>query len=323
MTHLFTTPSLRDSEPSDSADADPVTEPIADSELLDDDASTANEIPGDSSAESSDDGPATELFAFPGLETPADEPATERYDQPFSGWPAAPASTPADDQATRRFDQPAAAAFPGADVFDPLFPAGPQVAQPAPATQAMRPGTPPTEPPQSRRTLVILIVVGAVLLVAILVLVLLLLTRTIGGGAAASTSPSPSVSTSASPSPSPSITPSASPSPSPSPSPTQTTPPAPANPTFASFSAQSSAGCSSNSGEVALTFTWGSTDAKTAYIGVGTTNAKQDPYAGNLPPTDTYTDLTYDCTQASQVYTVTLENAAGLITNRTVTITRQ
>ncbi|MET0992163.1 MAG: hypothetical protein ABWX66_07190, partial [Lacisediminihabitans sp.] len=100
-------------------------------------------------------------------------------------------------------------------------------------------------------------------------------------------------------------------------------PPAPSNPTFATFSAQSSAGCSSDSGDVALTFTWGSTDAKTAYIGVGTTDAKQNPYASNLPPTDTYTELNYDCSLESQVYTVTLENAAGLTTNRTVTITRQ
>ncbi|MBK4346495.1 hypothetical protein [Lacisediminihabitans changchengi] len=316
MTQLFTPPSQRE----------PEGEP-RDAGLSDEDASTANEIPDErSGTESSvtessvtDDGPATELFAFPGTTAPVDEPATQRYDQPFGGWPAATRS-PADDQATRRFDQQPPEAYPGAGAFDPLFPAGPQATQSVPATEAMGRRTPPTEPPQSKRTLIILIVVGAVLLVAVLVLVLLLLTRTIGGGTAAS--PSPSVTTSDTPSPTPSTTPSATPTPSPTPSPTQTAPPAPTNPTFATFSAQSSAGCSSDSGDVALTFTWGSTDAKTAYIGVGTTNAKQDPYASDLPPTDTYTDLTYDCSQPSQVYTVTLENAAGLITNRTVTITR-
>jgi hypothetical protein len=59
-----------------------------------------------------------------------------------------------------------------------------------------------------------------------------------------------------------------------------------------------------------------------AYLGVGTQNAAINPTVSDLPPTATYTDLDYDCGLESQVYTVTLEDDAGAVTSKTVTITR-
>ena len=53
-----------------------------------------------------------------------------------------------------------------------------------------------------------------------------------------------------------------------------------------------------------------------------TTDAKLAPYASDLPPVFTYTDLAYQCDQESQIYTVTLEDAAGSTRSETVTITR-
>ena len=44
------------------------------------------------------------------------------------------------------------------------------------------------------------------------------------------------------------------------------------------------------------------------------------PYESDLPTTFRYDNLTFDCTLASQVYTVTLEDADGLLAHRTVTV---
>lgn len=173
----------------------------------------------------------------------------------------------------------------------------------------------------SRTLLYALIGVGALLLIAIIVLIVTLL-----NGPAAPTetaSPTPTVS---SPSPTPTED-SASPTPTPSATEAEEEPapppPAPAPvPGFDSFSATQDAGCQAGDTQKPLTFSWSSDDAVRAYIGVQTNNAKAAPYEGNLPPVYTYTNINYNCEQASQYYTVTLEDGAGHLTHKTVTITK-
>lgn len=128
---------------------------------------------------------------------------------------------------------------------------------------------------------------------------------------------------------SPTETPAASSTPSPSqtapvpkPSPSATTE-APASPTFDSFSAPATATCEEGATEAPLTFVWSSGNAVRAYLGTATTNAALNPTVSDLPATDTYSDLQYDCSLASQVYTVTLEDASGGLASQTVTITKQ
>lgn len=122
-------------------------------------------------------------------------------------------------------------------------------------------------------------------------------------------------------------TPSAPPSetPEPEPTPVESSPPpapAPTGPVFDSFNAPETSGCLEGETQHPLTFAWSSGTALTAYIGVGTTDAKAAPFEGDLPPIYTYKDISYNCDQASQVYTVTLENADGLLTHKTVTVTK-
>lgn len=177
-------------------------------------------------------------------------------------------------------------------------------------------GAPPE--PKSRAMLYTLIGVGAALLIAIIIVVVMLLNR---GGDEPVVAPSGSASPSASASPSPSATPSESPSAEPEPEPEPETPVV-VGPTFDSFDAQPSAGCAEGDTSKPLSFSWSSSNAKTAYIGVATTNAKAEPYEGNLPVVYTFDTLEYQCNQATQVYTVTLEDAAGNLAHQTVTIAK-
>lgn len=178
--------------------------------------------------------------------------------------------------------------------------------------------------PKSKRLLYVLIGIGAVLLIAVIILLVVLLTRPTGSNTVAET-PIPSATASETPSavPSESATPVSTPSatetvaaPTPTPAPQ---PPAQV-PGFDSFHAPSHAGCQAGDTQKQLTFSWSSDDAVKAYIGVQTKNAKTAPYEADLPPVYTYTNLYYNCDQASQYYTVTLEDGAGHITNKTVTI---
>lgn len=163
-------------------------------------------------------------------------------------------------------------------------------------------------------------IIGGVLLLVVVVLLTILFTRGFGGtpDAAPAASTSPSVS----PSESPAATPSSSPSPSeePSEAPSPPPPPPPAGPTFATFTAPSAATCTSANPTSQITFTWSSTNAVKAWFGVHTMDAKAAPYE-EVPTTDSYT-FDYQCSNASEYYTVTLEDAAGNLTNKTVTITK-
>jgi hypothetical protein len=57
-----------------------------------------------------------------------------------------------------------------------------------------------------------------------------------------------------------------------------------------------------------------------AWFGVHTTNAKAAPFE-EVPTTATYT-FDYQCSNATEFYTVTLEDASGNLTHKTVTITK-
>ncbi len=63
---------------------------------------------------------------------------------------------------------------------------------------------------------------------------------------------------------------------------------------------------------------WASADAVKAWFGVHTTDAKAEPYE-EVPTTSTYT-FNYQCGNDSEFYTVTLADAAGKLTHKTVTI---
>jgi len=193
---------------------------------------------------------------------------------------------------------------------------------PVASTGAMPPVTPPPrtpppgsapEHPSSRALLYTLIGIGAALLIAILILALTLFNR--------DETPSPVDTATASPSSTPSVTPSATQEPEPEPT-EEPEPPVATGPTFDSFSAPASAGCTGEVDNADLSFSWSSSNATKAYIGVATTNAKSEPFASDLPPVYTFTEIQYQCDLASQVYTVTLEDADGYLAHNTVTVTQ-
>lgn len=174
------------------------------------------------------------------------------------------------------------------------------------------PTTPkPTTEPKKKHTLMWwLIGIGAALLIALIVSLIVLF----GGADEPAVAPTPTES-SASPEPEPT------PTEEPEPTPTETVAPPTTGPTFATFTAPTNAGCEEGEDEAPLTFSWSSSDAIKAYLGVGTQNAAINPTFSDLPPTATFEELSYQCNVASQVYTVTLEDADGRLTSRTVTIT--
>lgn len=133
---------------------------------------------------------------------------------------------------------------------------------------------------------------------------------------------------------SPSATPTATPSATPTAAPTATAAasdapsggdaPAPSDPVLAitSFAASdTTVACANDSDAIAITFTWDSTDATAAWFGVDTPNAK----AGGLQQVDPSGSFTWNfyCSNAATVYTVTVEDAAGQLVHRSVTVSRQ
>jgi hypothetical protein len=170
----------------------------------------------------------------------------------------------------------------------------------------------------SRKHLYILLGIGGALLVAVLVLLIAFFVR---GDDTITPTVSPSLSGPATPS----ATPTESITPTPQTTVTQAPPPpapAPEGPTFATFSAPTSAGCGPDDTQKPLTFSWSSTNAERAWVGVQTDNAKDSPYSGKLPPVYSYSDINYNCDQDSQYYTVTLEDGDGELAHQTVTITK-
>ena len=179
------------------------------------------------------------------------------------------------------------------------------------------PGTPP--PPASpsdadaarkrKRTITIwLIVAGVVLIAAIAVLATVLLTRDSAPTAAPTTSATPSASAPVTPSQEPQPSASQTEAPAPPPETPTTTPVPPAQgAVFTSFTPEDNTpvACPDEFSTAPLTFTWSSTGASLAWIGVDTDNAKANPHA-EVDTTATYRDLGFDCSKETQKFTVTL-----------------
>jgi hypothetical protein len=178
------------------------------------------------------------------------------------------------------------------------------------STSTSTPTKKPDEPKKKHTLMWWLIGIGAALLIALIVLLITLF----GGADEPAVAPTPTES-SAAPEPEPT------PSDEPEPAPTATVAPPVTSPTFATFTAPANAACEEGEDEAPLTFSWSSSDATTAYIGVGTQNAALNPTFSDLPPTATFEELAYDCSVASQVYTVTLEDSEGRLASNTVTVT--
>lgn len=165
---------------------------------------------------------------------------------------------------------------------------------------------------KSKRLIIILASVGGALLLALIILIVVLLTR--GGGEPSPTpTPSPTV-TSPSPTPTPTES-SASPTPSPTPTPTQTVapppPPPPPSGLIESFESSTTSVNCDGEDSVPVTFSWSAT-GDTLWFGVGTENAKDEPY--DEFPLDYSLDFDYQCGQADgfQIYTITVQDGGDL-----------
>lgn len=200
-----------------------------------------------------------------------------------------------DDTPTERFTPPAPAVEPGT----------------AAATRNTK--------TRSKVAITTLAVVGGALLIIVVVLLTLLFARGTGGvDPEPSNGATPDVAASQTPSESPNEAPTTAPSTPPNPS----SPPVSTGPVFESFSPSnnSSVGCDSDSGSIPVTFTWSSTGATEAAIGVGTSDAFAAPYQTGLPPSGSF-DLDYQCSVSSQTYTVSIRGLTGQ-TNKTILLTR-
>lgn len=205
---------------------------------------------------------------------------------------------------TQPFDRPGAVPTAPTEVFRPA------------SAAPMAPLPPDKERRRLSRAAIALIALGVLLLIGLAVFVAALLQR----GA-----PAPVDTPSASPSMSetPSASPSTSGSPSPSPTPTEAAPEEPAAapaPAFTVFQAENTANCPSASGSVPIFWSWSIEGASTAWFGIGTDDARAEPYE-EVPSTATY-EFAYQCSEESQLYTVTAENADGLATHQTVEVVR-
>ena len=100
--------------------------------------------------------------------------------------------------------------------------------------------------------------------------------------------------------------------------------PEPVVATFTSFTPADGTAvlCDGDNLTTPLEFAWTSDDAERAWIGQGTTNAKNDP-TSKVDPSGTYSKFEFSCEVESQVYTVTLESADGELTSQSVTLVRQ
>ena len=180
----------------------------------------------------------------------------------------------------------------------------------------------PGDERKSRTLLIALLSVAGAILLALIVLIAILL----GGQGEPEPAPVPTETVSESPTPEPTDTETPEPEPEPTEEPEASAsapppPPPPQSPSFATFNGPNRATCPDTEGQVEVTWSWSSNNAVNAWFGIGTTNAKIGAYE-EVPTTATYT-FYYQCSVASQIYTVTLEDANGQLQHRTVTISRQ
>jgi hypothetical protein len=171
----------------------------------------------------------------------------------------------------------------------------------------------PSGPSGTRRMTWLWVAIGVLALAVVVLLVLLFLRP--AATPAADTTPTPTPS--AAPSEAPSSPPPA------EPTPEATTEPAPPSaPAFTSFSAEPAvADCSGGAASVPLVFSWSSDGATEAWIGVGTTDAQSAPYESVPTSATGYSNLAFQCSEESQVYTVTISGPTG-VAHSSVTIVR-
>ena len=215
----------------------------------------------------------------------SDDTPTQRY--PVGGEPVPPAgATPPASEAD--------AAAAGTPAPDPAADAPTETLVPPPPPPGAVDQTTGDEPPKkrSKALMITLICIGSALLLALIILLIVLLTSE--GTTEPTPSPAPS-----SPSPTPSATP--------TPTPTKTEePPAAAAPSIATYSVDKTQVDCAGGGTVGVTFSWATTGV-TLWFGVGTDDAKAEPF-GTFPPTHTI-DFDYQCGQPDlqQRYTITVE----------------
>ena len=269
----------------------------------------------------------------------SDDTPTERFD-PNAPDPKNPASNsggaPSDDVGdapTRRLDQTGGdapterfAGIPGNDAPTERFAttSGRSESDPLPLArgpQAPRPVLAEPTATKSRGPMIAFIVIAVVMLLALIVLLFNLANRD------PSTVPAPvaSAEVSAEPTPTPTPTetePEASADPTPEPTPSEE-PVDDQGAAFTTFSPESGTpiSCPDETSSIPLTFEWTSTGAEAAWIGVGTNDAKAEPFA-EVDTSGVFTDISYQCANASEIYTVTLDDGAGTLTHATVTLER-
>lgn len=157
-------------------------------------------------------------------------------------------------------------------------------------------------------------------LVAIIVTLLFLVLKDSDDQAAVAPESTPTLSTSPTLAPIVAVTPSPSPSVTPIVTAAPADPPPPSGPRFDGFSAPSSVACASVDDFQQVTITWVGSGAINAWVGVATSNAKAEPFES--VSTSGSATLPFPCGNASQLYTVTLEDADGVLKHKSVTITR-
>lgn len=226
---------------------------------------------------------------------------------------------PGSDAGTRRMPHP------GADAPTERF--GQQSATPswhpapsdipvyaAPVTPPPRTTPPADKPKRSNAATTTLIVIGSLLFIALVVLALVFFSGQ-NSTPVASASPSPSDTPTPTPSEEPTPTETEEPEPEPEPEPLAAA--------FVSFSPADGTeiSCPDDASEVPLTFSWTSTDAERAWIAAGETDARANPDE-EVDPSGTYRDLVFDCSRETEIYTVSLENPQGDLTNQSVTLRR-
>lgn len=250
---------------------------------------------------------------------------TRRLDQAGGDAPTEPfaptGGSVGDQTPTERFSGPA-----GNDAPTERFAAAPPLSEPEPLAPAPGPRAPqpvlaPPTATKSRGPMIAFIVIVAVLVIAMAALLYDLATRD------PETAPAPVASPDASEVPTPTPTPSetepeasAEPTPEPTPSEEPTDDPGAA---FTTFSPESGTpvSCPDETSSIPLTFEWTSTGADAAWIGVGTEDAKAQPFA-QVDPSGVFTGISYQCANPSEIYTVTLDDGAGTLTHATVTLER-
>jgi len=188
----------------------------------------------------------------------------------------------------------------------------------------------PEEPRRRRGLLIALIALLAAIIIALVVVLVLAMSSSnspaIEPTATRSATPTPTPTEDVSPTPTPTPTPSASadddddePAPAPPPP-----PPSGPDARIISYTAPEVAGCYSPEApayepSVPLTFTWTTQNVSVVAFGIGTNDAINAPYTTDLPPSGSIT-VDYQCSNASQTYTLTVAGADGVHVSKSITV---